>query len=94
MTDTRHITTASERDLLERAVERLLLLLDQFDSDPDLEDNGDAEAEPDNEPPLGWAESEARLSSYGLLLASDIDLEDQCEDEGAQCEDESAEEGI
>jgi hypothetical protein len=43
----------------ERAIERLLWVLDEIEGDPDLEDNGDPE------PPLGWTGSEAASGRYG-----------------------------
>jgi len=45
--------TPEARALLAKAVESLISLLDLLEVDPELEDNGDAEAEPDDEPSLG-----------------------------------------
>jgi hypothetical protein len=88
------------------AVEQLIGLLDQLDGDPDLEpylaQNGnyvtdDREADPaealghpgdlltdDSEPSLGW--------TIDGFLGGDGDLEEGCEDEGAQCDDEGDQE--
>ena len=41
------------RPAAEQLVEELILFLDTTDGDPDLEDDGDAEEEPDGEPLLG-----------------------------------------
>jgi hypothetical protein len=63
------------RATIEQQIEDLISLLDFLDGDPDREANGD------DEPSLGWAEMEGRYGVY-LVTRSD-DLEEQCEDEGA-----------
>lgn len=64
-------------------IERLVAFLDRTEGECDLEDGGDAE------PSLGWTSMEAGYGRYanGDDLEEEHDgREDQCEDEGAQCE--------
>jgi hypothetical protein len=42
------------RERAERTIEALIVLLDELDTDPDLEDGGDDEPDADGEPSLGW----------------------------------------
>ena len=67
-----------ERERIGGEIERLIALLDAADVDPDLEDNGDGEEEPDGEPSLGWPQStnQDRAQRLGPTHAGDIDLED------------------
>lgn len=66
---------------LERAIDRLMLALDDLDGDPDLE------------PSLGWNEVAANASQAVRARAQPLggpewtDLEDACEDEGMIDED-------
>lgn len=79
--------TMKENDRLSIAttVERLIDMLDAMEPDFDLEETGD------DEPSIGWANSQQGMGggsgAYGPL---DDEREDACEDEGAQCEDEGA----
>ena len=57
--------TPEARALLAKAVESLISLLDLLEVDPELEDNGDAEAEPDDEPSLGSLTSCGSNGSQG-----------------------------
>ena len=52
------------RPLIEEEIERLIGVLDLLEADPDLEENGDLEGEPDDEPELGWTAAQARTGSY------------------------------
>ena len=84
-------TNPPSRALLEQAVERLIALIDQLDTDPDLEDNGDAEEDPDREPSLGSLDrvTQGRWSAGGSGIGGDHDLElDTADDEpslGSTC---------
>lgn len=62
-------------------IERLIGFLDATDADPDREDNGDGEAEPDEEPSLGWTEQEARWGKYAPIDQWHCDGELQDEDD-------------
>ena len=62
------------RPLIERTIERLITILDLLDGDPD------------SEPMLGATEYQSG-SWFGISWAGD-DMEQECEDEGAQCDDE------
>ena len=55
----------SARQLLEQAVESLVAFIDLLDADPD------------NEPSLGWTEMEARFAKYGLRSRSDLEDENE-----------------
>jgi len=73
------------RAKIAKAAQRLIDLLDQIDGDPDMEDGGDPE------PSLGWTSGiDQRLLNvgWGSDLGVTDDLEQVCEDEGAQCDDE------
>ena len=61
------LSPASTRHLIEDEIERLIALLDQIDSDPDLEP---------------WLAGELAPGDLG------DDREEECEDEGSQCDDE------
>jgi hypothetical protein len=73
-------------------IERLIGFLDATDADPDREDNGDGEGEPDDEPILGWTDREAArgvtMAACDSYLADNetdnSDDEPECEDEGAE----------
>lgn len=53
------------RRAVEAHIEWLIGLLDDLDDDPDLEDDGTAEEEPDAEPSIGWPESFGRRTICG-----------------------------
>ncbi|HMO28596.1 hypothetical protein [Enterovirga sp.] len=57
------------RRAVEAHIEWLIALLDDLDDDPDLEDDGTAEEEPDAEPSIGWPESFGRtpISCHRLM---------------------------
>jgi hypothetical protein len=64
-----------------RLVDRLITMLDEIDGDPDLEDGADGE------PSLSFALSIDQDQAIRLEPMGDIrflDLEDACEDEGAE----------
>jgi hypothetical protein len=65
------IPSLSRREI-ERAIERLIALLDLIDGDPDLEDGGDGE------PSLGWVMSQ---SSCPLIHSADAGDDREREDE-------------
>jgi hypothetical protein len=64
--------------------------LDMMEVDPDFEENGD------DEPWLGWAANGPREDPTGGdgRELDDTDAEEECEDEGAQCDDEGVIEGV
>ncbi|MFZ5674421.1 MAG: hypothetical protein ACOZAM_15805 [Pseudomonadota bacterium] len=80
----RHVKTCPitfTRQQIEDEIERLIGMLDAMDPDSDLEDSGD------REPWLGAAEGD-RYSNHGWDLSPSDEREEECEDEGAQCDDE------
>lgn len=78
------------RHLVEEAIECLLLVLDELDGDPDLEEPGDLEiTRDDDEPSLGWCDKEARTGRYGWHGYSNSDLE--AEHDGREPDDEDEE---
>jgi len=93
-------TLARLRWEAEQEVERLIALMDAIDADPDLEpeDEADPLDDPLNgfEPNFATTEQEDASSSYArppITYVVGLDdppdeLEEACEDEGAQCEDE------
>lgn len=60
------------------AAEALILVLDETDGDPDLEDNGDAEPGNDEEPSLGWT-VDGVLGGGGSHTEIDIEIGEQSE---------------
>ena len=70
----RHPNFEDARPLIEDEIERLIGVLDLLEADPDLEENGDLEEEPDEEPSLGAHES-ASGSWEGFQWSYDIDAE-------------------
>lgn len=68
-----------DRLTLATTIERLINLLDDLAPDTDLEDGGDAE------PWLGWTDIGPQALAKGV---DHDDREEECEDEGAQCDDE------
>jgi hypothetical protein len=68
----------------------LITALDMMEVDPDFEENGD------DEPWLGWAANGPREDPTGGdgRELDDTDAEEECEDEGAQCDDEGVIEGV
>ena len=79
------VTKQRLRSNLCRLIDRLVTALDEIDGDPDLE------------PSLAHPELAAGLSQHlqertlPLWHPHETDLEEECEGEGAQCEDEGAE---
>lgn len=62
----------SSRNEIEHEIERLLLILDIFDPDPDLEPQGDEEPDNDDEAELGWSEPwmpTPEHTGYGTSIA-------------------------
>lgn len=75
------------RQQIEDEIERLIAILDGMEPDPDLEDGADSE------PWLGAAEAD-QYSNRGWVFLQGDDLEDQCDDEGAQPDDEPSDNGL
>ena len=67
------------RAALERVVEKALARLDRLDGDPDLEDGSDDEPDADPEPSLCGVTVGPGGQGWGPY----VDLEEQCDDEGA-----------
>jgi hypothetical protein len=84
-------TAVPARTDIENLIEALISILDDIEPDPDLEDNGDAEEEPDREPSLGSLDrvTQGRWSAGGSGIGGDHDLElDTADDEpslGSTC---------
>ena len=78
------------RRKLERAIDKLILALDTLDGDPDLEDGGD------DEPSISFAmamNQDAAIRWEPTGGPQFTDLEDACEDEGAEHDGREPEEG-
>lgn len=73
---------------VETEIERLIAFLDEIDGDPDLEDDDPAEEGGDTEPSLGWTYTLSGVHVAPRAEGYELDLEEQCEDEGGQCDDE------
>ncbi len=74
-----------------RLVDRLIAILDEIDGDPDLEDGGD------HEPSLSFAlgfNQDLAIRSEPLGGQERVDLEDACEDEGAEHEGREPEDAV
>ena len=71
---------------LSKLIDRLIVMLDDLDADPDLEADGC------DEPSLGFVETRAGDDQDAMIQLSPIggvewlDLEDACEDEGIDCD--------
>ena len=85
------LTKQRLRSSLCRLIDKLVTALDDIDGDPDVEDGAD------DEPSLsftGHLNQDAAIRGEPMGLAAErgeFDLEQACEDEGAQCDDEGCE---
>ena len=78
--------TPAMRKQIEATIEQLLLILDQFDGDPDLEDGADGE------PSLSWTDTQGRYGLDDIVgapfadPADDNELEDEHDEDGGDHE--------